>query len=381
MTVACVMNRRIETGTTDQRSTGAINAAYDSMMGDGIAHVKVVGNVTPEQFRDEVLPGNAPALLKGVIAAWPAVREGLRSPQAVADYLRRFDQGKPVETIFGSPEIEGKFFYNDKLDGLNFDRGPAPVGASVERILGLAGQERPPSIYIQSVPIRDCLPAFSQDNRLEIVDPGVSPRIWIGNRLTVQTHFDLSENIACVVAGRRRFTLFPPEQTPNLYPGPFELTLAGPPVSMVRLEQPDFERYPRYREALKHALVADLGPGDAIYIPYFWWHHVQTLEDLNILVNYWWNDAQPDLGSPFDALLHAILAIRDMPPRQRAAWRVMFEHYAFGGNGDPVGHLPPEARGALGAHDSRTRQQIRMMLLNALARQAGLRPPAGRRPG
>jgi len=353
-----------------------------SMSQATIPHVRIVADVTPEIFRDEIVPGNVPVLLKGVIAEWPAVREGLKSPQAIAEYLRRFDEGKPVETIFGAPEIEGKFFYNETMDGLNFDRRPEPVGASIERIMGLTGRDKPSSVYIQSVPICDCLPAFSRENRLEIVDPAVSPRIWIGNRLTVQTHFDLSENIACVVAGRRRFTMFPPEQTPNLYPGPFELTLAGPPVSMVRLEQPDFERYPGFREALKHALVADLGPGDAVYIPYFWWHHVQTLEDLNVLVNYWWNDAEPDLGSPFDALLHAILAIRDMPPRQRAAWRMMFEHYAFGRNGDPVEHLPPEARGALGAHDSRMRQQIRMMLLNALARQAGLRPPPGRsRPG
>ncbi|HEX5764825.1 MAG TPA: cupin-like domain-containing protein [Woeseiaceae bacterium] len=337
--------------------------------------MKIVEGVTPEKFRDEIRPASVPAVLKGLAADWPAVREGLQSTRAIADYLRRFDQGRPVETIFGSPEIEGKFFYNEKLDGLNFERRPEAIAASVDRILAAAEQERPPSIYVQSVPIRDCLPAFSQENRLGIVDPSVSPRIWIGNRLTVQTHFDLSENVACVVAGRRRFTLFPPEQTPNLYPGPFELTLAGPPVSMVRLEDPDLGRYPRFGEALEHGLVADLEPGDAIYIPYFWWHHVQTLDDLNVLVNYWWNDAQADLGSPFDALLHAILAIRDMPPSQRTAWKVMFEHYAFGENGDPVEHLPPQARGALGAHDPRMRQQIRMMLLNAIARQAGIRPP------
>jgi hypothetical protein len=343
-----------------------------------IPRMKIVEGLTPEKFRDEIRPANVPTVFRGLAAHWPAVREGLQSTRAIADYLRRFDEGRPVETIFGSPEIEGKFFYNEKLDGLNFERRPEPIGASVDRILAAAQQGKPPSIYVQSVPIRDCLPAFSEENRLAIVAASVSPRIWIGNRLTVQTHFDLSENVACVVAGRRRFTLFPPEQTPTLYPGPFELTLAGPPVSMVRLEDPDLERYPRFSEALEHALVADLEPGDAIYIPYFWWHHVQTLDDLNILVNYWWNDAQADLGSPFDALLHAILAIRDMPPSQCAAWRVMFAHYAFGENGDPVEHLPPGARGALGAHDPRMRQQIRMMLLNSIARQAGLRP---QRPG
>jgi len=343
--------------------------------------MKIVEGVTPEKFREEIRPANVPAVLKGLIADWPAVREGLQSTRAIAEYLRGFDQGRPAETIFGNPEIEGKFFYNEKLDGLNFERRPEPISTSVERILTAAEQVRPPSIYVQSVPIRDCLPAFSQENRLGIVDPSVLPRIWIGNRLTVQTHFDLSENVACVVAGRRRFTLFPPSQTPNLYPGPFELTLAGPPVSMVRLDAPDDEKYPRFREALKHAQTAELSPGDALYIPYFWWHHVETLEDLNVLVNYWWNDAERDLGSPFDALLHAILAVRDLPPRQRDAWRMMFEHYAFGVNGDPVEHLPPRARGPLGAHDPNLRQQMRMMLLGSLARQAGLAPPSPGRPG
>jgi len=347
-------------------------------MEDAIPPVKVAENVTFEKFRDEILPGNAPVVLKGVVAHWPAVRDGAKSSHAMADYLRRFDQGRPVETIFGSPDIEGKFFYNQRLDGLNFERRPETVGNSVDRILSLKDRKRPPSIYIQSVPIRDCLPGFAYENTLSLVDPSVAPRIWIGNRLTVQTHFDLSENIACVVAGRRRFTLFPPSQTPNLYPGPFELTLAGPPVSMVKLDDPDLEKYPRFREAVKAALTADLVPGDAIYVPYFWWHHVRTLDDLNILVNYWWNEAQPDLGSPFDALLHAILAIRDMPERQRAAWHTMFEYYAFGLNGDPVAHLPPAARGALGAHDPHMRQQIRMMLLGSVGRQAGLRPPKQR---
>lgn len=345
------------------------------MTDDAIPHVRIAENVTIETFRNEIFPANVPVLLKGVVSHWPAVLAGRTSPTAMIDYVRRFDIGKPVETMLGRPEIEGKFFYNEKMDGLNFVKMPESIGVTAQRILGISGQDKPPSFYIQSAPVPEFLPGFARENTLELVDSSVPPRIWIGNRLTVQTHFDLSENIACVVAGRRRFTLFPPEQTPNLYPGPFELTLAGPPVSMVRLDQPDFDAYPNFREARDHALVAHLEPGDAIYVPYFWWHHVRTLDDLNILVNYWWNDAEPDLGSPYDALLHAILAVRDLPERQRAAWRTMFDHYAFVRNGDPVEHLPPAARGPLGAHDSPMRQKIRMMLLAAIGRQAGLRPP------
>ena len=349
-------------------------------MPGSIPHIRVAENVTPETFRDEILPRDVPVLLRGVVAHWPAVREGLRSPEAIVEYIRRFDQGRPVETMSGAPGIGGAFFYNDAMDGLNFVKKREPIGVAVERILAIRNEEKPPSIYIQSAPIAEYLPGLARDTVLDLVDATVAPRIWIGNRVTVQTHFDLSENIACVVAGRRRFTLFPPEQTPNLYPGPFELTLAGPPVSMVRLDEPDFDKYPRFREALDYALVAELEPGDAIFIPYFWWHHVRTLEDLNVLVNFWWNDAEADLGSPFDALLHALLAIRDLPAHQRDAWRTMFDHYAFGQNGNPVEHLPPETRGALGAHDRELRQTIRMMLLRSIGRQAGLRP-SGSLPG
>ena len=53
-------------------------------------------------------------------------------------------------------------------------------------------------------------------------------------------------------------------------------TIAGQPISMVDLDDPDFERFPKFREALRHALVAELEPGDAIYIPALWWHGVQA---------------------------------------------------------------------------------------------------------
>lgn len=341
-------------------------------------HVRIVENASAERLREEILPAGLPVLLKGAVLEWPAVRAGRTSPETMVEYLKRFDRGHPVETILGRPEIAGRFFYNDRLDGLNFAKMPERIGATVDRILGARRQANPPSFYIQSASVSDYLPGFAAENALDLLDPPASPRIWIGNRLTVQTHFDVSENLACCVAGRRRFTLFPPEQTPNLYPGPFELTLAGPPVSMVPLADPDFGKYPKFETALGHALRAELEPGDVLYLPYFWWHHVETQEDLNVLVNYWWNEAEPDLGSPFDALLHAILALRDLPERQRAAWQMMFGHYAFGENGDPVAHLPPEARGALGSHDRAMRQTIRMRLLAALARQAGLRTPGSR---
>lgn len=331
--------------------------------------------VTADIFREEIQAAGEPVILRQVAAHWPAVAAGRSGTQSMAAYLSRFDNGRPAETIFAPPEVGGRFFYSDDLQGLNFSRRPERVSRSLEQLSALEAETTPPSICIQSVPVEDHLPGFARANALPLPPDGTSPRIWIGNRLTVQTHFDLSENIAIVVAGRRRFTVFPPHQLANLYVGPFELTLAGPPVSLVRPEAFDPKVHPKYTEALRHARSAELGPGDAIYIPYCWWHHVQSLTPFNLLVNYWWTQSRPDLGSPFDAMLHALVALRDLPPRERAVWRGMFDHYIFGANGDPVAHLPANVRGALGPHTPDMRQKLKFTLLSSLARALGLAPP------
>lgn len=332
----------------------------------------VMENVTPEVFRDIILPAQKPVLLKNYVSHWPAVKAALRSTEEIVAYLKTFDEGRVTDTIYGPPEIKGKFFFTEDINGLNFIRKPEKISTAMDQLVDNLDAETPASIYIQSIESDKFLPGFSRENTLDVLDTSISPRVWIGNRLTVQTHSDLKENIACVVAGRRRFTVFPPEQLPNLYIGPFERTLSGPPVSMVKLEDIDYEKYPRFKEAEAHALVADLEPGDAIYIPYHWWHHVQSMTPFNVLANFWWNNAKPDLGSPFDCLLHGLLSLRDMPQEQRDVWRMVFDHYVFGVNGDPSEHLAPDIRGAIGPLSPEKRQNMRMMLLNALAHQAGI---------
>ena len=61
-----------------------------------------------------------------------------------------------------------------------------------------------------------------------------------------------------------------------------------------------------------------------------------------------------------------------MPERYRDVWRVMFDQYVFKANGDPVAHLPAEAQGALGPHTPQMAQRLRINLLQALAREAGV---------
>jgi hypothetical protein len=171
------------------------------------------------------------------------------------------------------------------------------------------------------------------------------------------------------MTGRRRFTVFPPEQIGNLYPGPFELTPSGVPISLVDATAPDLDRYPRFAEAMAAAQTAVLEPGDAIYLPFHWWHGVESLDPVNALVNYWWNPAPAHLGSPDDALLAAFMSLRGLPDDQRAVWRTLFDHYIFGANGDPGAHLSPDVKGILGPITPAQVAWIRETLIQSLNRR------------
>ncbi len=339
------------------------------MLNESPAQMREWHSVSPATFKNEILPQGLPAVLRGAVAHWPAVRAGRESPPAMAQYLLGFDAQASADTMFGDPSIGGHFFYNDDLTGLNFQRRPQPLAQSLEQLISLIESPAPPALYVGAVPTPATLPGFARDNTLDLVAPNVVPRLWLSNRVTVQTHYDLSFNVACVLAGRRRFTLFPPEQFVNLYVGPLEFTLAGQPISMVRLHDPDHERFPKFREAWRHAQVAELEPGDALFIPYMWWHHVESLSPFNVLFNYWWDDLPPWTGSPFEAMIHGLMSVRTLPPERRELWRKMFDHYVFKTDGDPVAHLTPRQRGIQGPMTPQLAELIRTHLANLFSRR------------
>jgi hypothetical protein len=247
------------------------------------------------------------------------------------------------------------------MSGLTFRKEPGTLAGLIDRLEAAAVLEAPPALAVQSLSARDALPGFATENGIGMVDARIGPRLWIGNRIVVATHHDVMENVAVVVAGRRRFTLFPPEQMPNLYVGPFEFTPAGTPVSLADPESPDLDRFPRFAEALRHAETAELAPGDAIFIPYMWWHHVRSLDPFSMLANYWWSATpapQPGLA-PIDALVHAALAIKDLPGNQREAWRAMFGQIVFDADAD---HIPESRRGIRGRIDEAAKANLRRQL-------------------
>ena len=319
---------------------------------------------------DELLSAGQPAVLKGVVRDWPIVQAAVRSDREAMSYLRSFYNGKPVQYSYGEPEISGRPFYNAEFTELNCIVKRDRLDHVLDEIEAHLGDARAPTYYVASLLVDSCLPGLRTENDLGLAEQqiDVAPTIWIGTRTIASCHYDAPNNIACCAIGRRRFTLFPPEQIFNLYPGPLEPTPGGQAVSVVDFSNPDFARYPRFREALEAGQSAELEPGDAVFVPSMWWHHVEGLSPFNTLVNYWWTPLPKFIPTPMNALYHALWTIRDRPEREKQAWRQVFEYYVFGPAERAAQHLPEQARGVLGPIDDTRSRELRAMLINKLNR-------------
>lgn len=333
---------------------------------EDIDRIAPLREAPPADLARIIEQGDEPCVFRGLVGDWPVVAQAKRGPEELVDYLRGFDKGAVIRAFVGEGRIDGRFFYSADFGRFNFGVVEARLDKLLERLLELRGRDDE-SIYMGSTPTAQILPDFGRSNPLPLVEGrGGEPRIWIGNGSRIAAHFDESDNVACVVGGKRRFTLFPPEQVGNLYVGPLDRTPAGQPTSMVDLAAPDWTRFPRFREAIKHARSSELSPGDAIYIPALWWHSIEASGRLNVLVNFWWQDEPLDADSPLHALAHALLSISHLLPRKRARWRVLFDHYVFKDHGEPAEHIPEQARGILGPTSPELRQFIRQYLVRKL---------------
>jgi hypothetical protein len=114
-------------------------------------------------------------------------------------------------------------------------------------------------------------------------------RLWFGGAGVVTwLHFDIANSMMLQVYGRKRFLLAPPEVQRYVCNDTFGF-------SEVNAEKPDYERFPLFRN-VRFASV-EIGPGDLLFVPVGWWHHVRTLETSISLsyTNFRWPN---EFGSP-----------------------------------------------------------------------------------
>ncbi|WP_409049871.1 cupin-like domain-containing protein [Sandarakinorhabdus sp.] len=317
---------------------------------------------------DALLRGaRQPFVIRGLVADWPLVRAGLRSAGDARAYLLARARNVPFAVSIGAPGEDGRIFY-DAAMAVNFRMARAPLADIFADMAAHEGKADAPTLYLASIDVPSHFDGVQDENPLDLGPREPLVSLWIGTPTRIAAHNDFPDNLACCVAGRRRFTLFAPEAFRGLYLGPIDNTPAGRAVSMVDFHSPDFAAHPRFADALAQAQVAELAPGDALFIPSMWWHHVEGLAPFNILLNYWWRDTPRFLGQPQDALNHAILAIRDLPDADKVIWRDMFEHYVFANPPETKDHIPAGARGVLDPLTPDTAGRLRAYLLRTLSR-------------
>ena len=333
---------------------------------DGLARVPEAAVTSAEDLNARLRTAEQPFLVRGLVSDWPLVVAGRKSGRDARDYLLRRRRDRSFVVSVGQPGSGERLFYDDAM-AMNFRTLNAKLPEIFHWIDEAEGKPDAPPIYLASIDVHDFFDGLHEENHVELGDRSCITSIWMGTRTRIAAHNDTPNNLGCVAVGRRRFTLFPREQFRNLYLGPVDNTPAGRAVSMVDFHAPDFDAHPRFREALRHAQVAELEAGDAIYIPAMWWHHVEGLEGFNALINYWWRDTPAWLGAPQDAVTHAMMAIRDLPEDEKRHWRDMFDYYVFGDSEEVVAHIPPHARSVLAPLTAQSAGRIRAFLLRKLS--------------
>jgi len=310
----------------------------------------------PESFREQVAAAGQPVILRGLGAGWPVAQAAAQSNAALRAYLSAFAQdaraaARKAMLFLGDPAIAGRYYYGDGPDGFNFQKIETDIAQALDQILARAADPALGSAYLGALLATAYLPDFSAANHPPQVPANTPARLWIGTPSKAAAHYDAFDNLAVVVAGKRRFTLFPPEAISDLYVGPIDHTMAGQPVSFATSDPalPDWHapehaaRYPRFAKWRDKALVVDLEPGDALYLPKLWWHQVEGLAPFNLMVNYWWDAHAQGPDSSMLAMLLATISLAERPAPERAAFRAFFEHYVFRENGHP---LDPRISGA-----------------------------------
>lgn len=252
-----------------------------------LSPVERVGTISRRSFLDRYRVPRRPVVLLDLTAPWPARRKWS------VEYL---------DAVAGHREIS---LYDSRpaRDRRHQHAAAARMrlGEYLER---LRGGEKDLRIFFLRVvdELPELVPDFGYPELGGRWVKKLSVLFMAGRGARVQMHFDidLAEVLLCHFGGRKRVILFAPEETPYLYRVPFSFSSRFD----VAPEAPDYGRFPALARA--RGTIAELGHGDALYIPAGYWHYV-VYDDIGFSLSL-----RTLPGTPRDLLaaLYNILVLR-----------------------------------------------------------------------
>jgi [protein]-arginine 3-hydroxylase / protease len=238
----------------------------------------------PEEFYDRFVATRRPVVVTGAMDGWAALHRW------TADYLG---------ATLGDRRIKVQ-----RLDHDNVTRYELHTLEEVRfaDFISAVSQEPPAKRYylvignihvVDNWPRRFAKPVFpelfSDIEILPLVDAErlLEVNLWVGYSGVVSNlHFDPIDNCLCMIRGRKHLRLYAPEEWSHMHL-PSTFGLENPLHSPVNAMRPDLGRFPKFQQARYRTCT--LEPGDVLYMPAGYWHHVRS-EGFNVAVNLWWKD-------------------------------------------------------------------------------------------
>jgi hypothetical protein len=227
----------------------------------------------PDIVREHIAGNGPPVIFASLIRDWKAAREwsldSLKSrfgSVVVEVYLHLPIQGAPYEQKLSAHRRSMTF--GDFIDSVQCSAPDQPSYMP----------EKPIELFPDAA--RDlAFGSFALAN-----DYPTYTRLWIGSAGTRSgLHFDRYDNLLSQVFGSKKAFLAAPDQIRRLYP-----FIDYIQKSQVDPENPDLDRFPEYPNA--EMMTGILNPGDVLFIPKLWWHHLRSL-DKSVSANYWYGQS------------------------------------------------------------------------------------------
>jgi hypothetical protein len=254
----------------------------------------------------------------------------LNDPLYQCQYLAELLPREKIRYDRTRPEHKGVFGLDQKLKFTAVHK-IALFPAFIEEVKKRLNRPEEGPVYLAGTEIK----ALSQRLGMPDFFGGFHPAgpfftFWIGSGNQVASlHNDPLRNVIALLAGQKRLVVFPPESLADLYIAPIDRRGAGVLHSLVNVLKPNFRKFPRFRQALENARTAIINPGDIVYLPPLWWHHVEGY-GFNVGANRWfYDDNNPrKIKVPLTALVspavRLLIALSDKPKHTREAARASF---------------------------------------------------------
>jgi len=224
--------------------------------------VRRVPKLSRQQFLDEHYALNLPVVMTGAIDDWPAFTRWT-SPELKRRFGGRAvsvqaNRGSDANYELNSAQLRREMTFGEYVDLVESsgETNDFYITANNSGTNNQALKE----LWEDIVP----LPEYLRD------DPANRGFFWFGPKGTVTPlHHDLTNNFMAQVRGRKRVRLVAPYELPHLYNNRHCYT-------QVDLDRIDYNRFPLFRNV--SIIDVEIGPGDLLFLPVGWWHHVRGLE-------------------------------------------------------------------------------------------------------